>query len=559
MLKHLHIKNFTLIEDLELDFAGGMTAITGETGAGKSIIIDAIEIALGQRASADLVRHGHPRADICLGFDISQQTKTTAWLQSNELEDGQECMVRRTLTREGRSKSYINGTPVNLAVLRQLAEKLINIHGQHESQALLKADLQRDLLDQFARHQPLMDKVRQHFDAWQVTSLEYHALKNKEHEAKSRAEYLNYQIEELNALSFSQDELSSLEQKHKTLAHADQLLQHCQEASTFLSDDENAAITQLTRALHNIETAAEFAAPLKNTQAILNNALIAAEEAYSELQHYLGQLSLDPAQLKHLETRLASAHDIARKHHIEIPKIPDMHEQLQKEYDQLTHCDEHLDALYAALIASKKQYLTCAKQLTQSRTKQAKQLSQLVTDNMQKLGMAAGTFHIELLPYTDEKPRAHGSEKINFLVATNPGLPPQALNKTASGGELSRISLAIQVITSQFAETPSLVFDEVDTGVGGATAEIVGELLKKLAHSAQVLCITHLAQVAAKADQHMQVSKHHDGKTTSSCITALDPAQRVEEIARMSGGVKITQETLAHARALLIDSVVVST
>jgi DNA repair protein RecN (Recombination protein N) len=551
MLKHIHISNFAIIDDLELEFSKGMTAITGETGAGKSIIIDAIEIALGQRANSDLIRHGAKRAEICLSFDISKHPETLAWLQKHELDEENECIVRRTLSLDGRSKSYINGTPVNIAPLKTFAEKLINIHGQHEFQSLLKPDLQRKLLDGFAKHQKLLDKVATNYYAWQDLHFQYETLKDKEHEAKSRAEYLGYQLEELDNLSFTKKELSELENKHKTLANADDVLTHCQEASKLLNENDNAGIQQLNVVAQELEKLIKFAPELKNTQELVNSAMIASEEAYAELQHYLNKLELDPEQLQHIENRLSKAHDLARKHHIEMITIPEFHHQLQNEYEQLANCDEHLEKLKTSLDETEKAYFTDANKLTKSRLKSAKQLSALITENIQQLGMPGGKVQIDLQTFDDKKPRVHGLEKMSFLVTANPGQPLQPLTKVASGGELSRISLAIQVITSKFTETPSLVFDEVDVGIGGATADIVGNLLQKLSASAQVLCITHLAQVASKAHQHLQVSKKTDGKTTSSQIAELDAMKRIHEIARMAGGVKITDETLAHAKAML--------
>ncbi len=551
MLHHLHIRHFTIIDDLALDLADGMTVLTGETGAGKSIVIDAIEFALGQRITTAVVRPGSERAEITLSFDVSCIPLAKAWLIEQGLDNGEECLVRRLVSQDGRSKSFINDTPVTLARMKELASLLINIHGQHEFQTLVRPAEQRQLLDQYGDTEILNAKLNEIFKNWQEKQAEYEALLASNHEAKSRADYLSFQLQELTELNLTVAELKQLEQEHKRLSHSESLLASCRGALDLLNEQENSVLNQLAQVAQQLEPMQNYAEQLKEIIALINNATIQAEEAGSELQHFLSQIELSPERLQEVDQRLSCAYDLARKHRVEVAELPELTKQMSEEFERLTHYDETLARLEARLAELVKNYDAQAKKLSKQRAKTAKQLSQQITANMQTLGMPGGVFSIELEAKEAEQLHLNGRERVNFLVSANPGQKLQPLGKVASGGELSRISLAVQVITTQQSNTPTLVFDEIDVGIGGATADIVGTLLRKLAGQAQVFCITHLAQVAAKGHQHLQVQKSVQKGQTLSTLIQLDKKARVAELARMTGGSKITEQTLAHAEEML--------
>jgi DNA repair protein RecN (Recombination protein N) len=552
MLEHVHIENFAIIDDLELDINSGMTVLTGETGAGKSIVIDAIELALGQRLSGDIVRPGASKANISLGFNISNIPGAKQWLSEHELDAEGDCLIRRSISKDGRSKSFINGIPTTLAPLRELAALLINIHGQHEFQTLVKADMQRQLLDRYGKHIDLVEKLNAVFNQWQSKQKEYQELVNNSEESKSRADYLSFQLEELIQLGMTTAELEQLEQEHKQLAHAESLINSCQSSLDLLSENENAALQQLNNSSTNLQEALNINPDLKNIAELINNAIIQTEEAASELQHFLNKAELNPQRLQTIDERLGATYQLARKHRVEAKALEAFQNKLQSELDKLENHDDYLQELENALKQLESDYHKVADKLTKARNKAAKKLSQLISDNMQQLGMPGGQFKIDLVKRESNQPQLNGMEKTSYLVSANPGQALQPLQKVASGGELSRISLAVQVITTQQDNTPTLVFDEVDVGIGGATAETVGNLLRQLASNAQVLCITHLAQVAAKGHQHLQVKKAVVKGKTISALVQLNKEQRIQEIARMTGGLKITEQTIAHAKEMLL-------
>lgn len=551
MLTHIHIKNFTIIEQLELELKPGMTVLTGETGAGKSIIIDAIEIALGRRATSELIRHGCDRADICITFNTQNIAAAKAWLMERELDEQEECIIRRVIYQDGRSKSFINDRPITLSLLREIGELLINIHGQHEHQLLLKHDEQRHLLDAFAGHHELVKNVQQLYKNWKDTKVSYETLQQTHANSEARVEYLQYQLKELNELSLVSGELEKLNQEHKQLTHADSLIQTCQTALATLSEQDYSIQELLIQVVNQLEKVQDYNPQLQSINKLLNEATIQLNESSIELQHFLEKIEPDPERLKWIEERLSLIFQLARKHHVNGEELIALQEKMAEEIFELAHAEEELNELQEKINCLTADYSTAAKKLSESRHKSAKQLSELVTVNIKQLGMPNGKFAIDFENYKENSFTAHGMENIEFKVTTNPGQPLQALNKVASGGELSRISLAIQVITTQHQQTPTLIFDEIDVGIGGATADIVGSMLRQLAKQAQTLCITHLAQVAAKGHQHLQVNKIADQRSTHTQIIELSDEQRIQEIARMVGGVKITAQTLAHAQEML--------
>ncbi|MEK6730890.1 MAG: DNA repair protein RecN [Pseudomonadota bacterium] len=550
MLTEIYIKNFTIIDELHLEFQEGMHVLTGETGAGKSITIDAMELALGKRASTDVIRKGNDRAEIAVLFDITNIPLAKTFLQQNDIDNENECMVRRILHKDGRSKSYINGSPATLQTLRELSEMLMDIHGQHEFQTLTQAHKQRQLLDDFAQHGELTQQIQRLYNNWHTLQADVDHLDQVNQNASSRIEFLTYQIQELDELNVTVEDIQAVDKEHKQLSNADQLLQNCQTAIEALDHHDMPSVLSLLITAHQAtQSIAAFDPKLLAAAELLNGASIQSEEALNELNQFLDQTDLNPERLNWLEQKLSKIYDLSRKHHIKPEELPELHQSMQAELGQLENKDELLAKLQAQIQKIEKEYYRVANQLSDGRKKAAKKLNALISDNMQHLGMPGGVFEIQF--DTQQELSAHGLEKIIFMVSANPGYPPAPLNKIASGGELSRISLAIQVITAEYSNTPTLIFDEVDVGIGGATAEIVGKLLQQLSKKTQTLCITHLAQVAAKAHHHYQVTKTTEHNSTAVKIALLNRAQRIQEIARMTGGIKITAQTLAHAEEML--------
>ncbi len=550
MLSHINIKDFAIVENLQLDLHKGMSALTGETGAGKSIIIDALDLALGGRASNNVIRHGKARADITVIFDITNIPAAHKWLAAQELEDGDEVILRRTLHKEGRSRNYINGQACPQAQLRQLGDLILNIHGQHEHQNLLKREHQRLIVDRYAGHLPLVAKVKQCYQLWQQTQQQLLQLQSTPSEQYAQMALLEYQVNELASLSISAAEVLQLETEHKQLAHGEQLKTSVQSALNALNDDSQSnVLTLLTQAKQHVQSISNIAPELQTSIEMLSTAEIQSQEAANDLSLYLAKLSIDPERLFQVEQRLTQIHDLARKHHVEPEQLPEVEQRLNLELQKIQHADELIEELNQRLIDLSATYHVVAEKLTAARKKAIKKLNKLVTESMQILGMQSGQFAVALVPQTELT--AFGAENIEFTVTANPGQPLQALSKVASGGEMSRISLALQMITAQKDDTPCLIFDEVDVGIGGGTAEVVGKLLRQLGEKAQVLCITHLPQVAAQAHQHLQVQKHSDKKSTHTTIIQLTEQPRVAEIARMLGGVSITEQTLKHAAEML--------
>jgi DNA repair protein RecN (Recombination protein N) len=549
MLKNLIIRDFVIVDTLELDFSSGFTALTGETGAGKSILIDALSLALGERVDAGMVRAGCERADISAEFDISALAPLQAWLREQELEgDEGACLLRRTLDAAGRSRGFINGRSATLQQLREAGEQLIDIHGQHAHQSLLRADAQRDLLDSHAGLGKQAEEVSVAFKAWQTLHRRRLQLEQNAGEVAAERELLSFQRRELETLNFAGNEWVSLQSDHARLSHAASLLETAQFGVEMLSESDTACLAQLNALTVRLRSGLEFDTELQSTLTMLESAQNELQEAVYALRHYQQKLDTDPQQLRQQEQRMADVVEAARKYRVPPEQLPEVLAGIVARLDELGG-NADLAELAKQDEAARAAYRDAANKLSEARITAAETLSVEITGAMQTLAMQGGKFSVALLPLNEGN--AHGMEMVEFQVAANPGSPLRSLAKVASGGELSRISLAIQVAASRAASVPTLIFDEVDSGIGGRVAEIVGSLLKQLGKRHQVMCVTHLPQVAAQADAQWQVSKAaHAGKTLSS-IRVLEKAERIEEIARMLGGVKITETTRKHAAELL--------
>lgn len=551
MLTHLSVRNFTLVDALELELNRGMTAITGETGAGKSILLDALGLTLGGRADADRVRAGRERADICATFEVSGIPRAHQWLEQHDLANGSECLLRRVVTREGRSRGYINGQPVPLGQLKELGEMLIDIHSQHAHQSLLKKDTHRRLLDDYGQHQPLVRQCKTLYRAWQEAQQRFQEWRDNAEEMTARAQLLRYQVQELDALALEPNELPALEAEQRQLAGADTLLHNSQLAAQICEAEDGGLLTSLYQALHLLQSLSDKPTALTTAEELLLSAQIQIQEAQGEINRCIDNFDMDPQRLILLEERLSSCYDIARKHRVAPETLPELHQQLAEELAQLDGGEGQLDELEAHANACHTAYMSCAEQLSAKRHKTAKQLQQAVNAQLHSLAMKSANFAIAL--HSDaEHCSPHGLDDIEFLISTNPGQQPKALGKVASGGELSRVSLAIQVVTAQSSTTPTLVFDEVDVGIGGATADVVGDLLRQLGSQGQVLCVTHLPQVASKGHHHLQVHKETDQTSAQTALLKLEGDDKILEIARMMGGAQLTQQTIAHAREMLV-------
>ncbi len=553
MLNHITIKNLAVVDFLELELNTGFSVLTGETGAGKSILIDALGLVLGDRAEAAAVRYGADRADITAEFELNN-AQLSQWLSDNDLDDADnpsECLIRRTINTKGRSRGFINGQPVPLQVLRELGEKLVNIHGQNTHQALLKTDEQRLLLDNFAGSNALRKELNQCYQQWQKKSTEYKKLQQDTSERDARLDLLRFQVQELQEFDLQANELPKLEEEHKRLSNASRLIETSQNAYYQLSEDENSISSQISHTLNELSVLGELDSRLNPVLELLNNAFIQIDEAGSELRHYIDSLELDPERLNWLDQRIADIYDLARKHHIEADELYSHAETLNQELLQLENADSHLATLEKEVEEFRREYFKLAEKLTGEREKASQLLAEQVMSHIHELGMGHCVFEIRLHSTDSEQPQLHGMEVIEFYVTTNPGQPLRPLSKVVSGGELSRISLAIQVVTAQFSEIPTLIFDEVDVGIGGGIAEMVGSKLRLLGSNSQVLCVTHQAQVASQAHCHYFVEKQSDDKSTKTTIRILDKEQRIDEISRMLGGVKITEQTRSHAKEML--------
>lgn len=552
MLVHLSIHNYAIVEHLDLELHAGMSAISGETGAGKSIMLDALGLCLGDRAEAGAVRPGADKADLLASFDLSEIPEARAWLAERDLDSDGPCILRRVITAEGRSRGYINGTPCPQSDLKALGELLIDIHSQHEHQSLLKTDTHRRLLDEYAGNQELARQVQLAAQRWKLTRQELERLTNASDEQRARHQLLSYQLEELENLALGENELEQLEQEHKTLSNAEALLSACRQVLELCSEsDAGNVLSALTASLNRLGSFAGQNGALAEASNLLASAQIQVEEAVGDLNRFIDHFDADPQRQQYLDERLDTIYTLARKHRIQPGELTGLQQRLFEELESLNADDQAGERLAEELEAYARHYRDKASELSSRRQRAAERLAKAVEREMQALGMPGGRFSVQLQPSATDEPQANGLENVEFLVSANPGQPLRPLAKVASGGELSRISLAIQVITAQTSRVPTLVFDEVDVGIGGPTAEVVGQLLRRLGERGQVLCVTHLPQVAAQGHQHLFVHKRRGKNATSTAVSLLDDNGRVEEIARMLGGVDLTEESLAHARRMV--------
>ncbi len=560
MLLNLSIKNFAIVRQLDIDWQNAMTTITGETGAGKSIAIDALGLCLGERALTNTVRPNCKKAELAATFDINKNIKATNWLTKQDLmqsEDGQqhECILRRIISSEGRSKAYINGSQVPLNQLKQLGALLINIHGQHDHQLIVKSSEQRRMLDEYANNQHRLDEVKFSFNQWKNLQAELQILQQSKFQREAKQQLLEYQVQELDEFNLQTGEFENIETEFKRHSHAQDLLNDSLQTIYQLSANENFnIIDSLRQASENIVQLSQVDSKLTNIAQLLTEALIPLEEANDELKHYHEQLELDPESFLALEQRYSMAITLAKKHQISPEKLPEYHRHLKQELALISSDETRLLQVNEDIDNAKQNYLAIAKQLSKNRQSAAKTLSKLITQSMQELNMPDSQFSVQITQYNNEQSQAltiNGIDEVNFAISMNLGQPLEAMHKVASGGELSRIGLAIQVILAAKVTTPSLIFDEVDVGISGPTAAMVGKKLQQLGENTQVICVTHLPQVASKGHQQLFVSKLSDGEHTETKVTELNQQGRVREIARLLAGDSITDSSLANAQELL--------
>lgn len=545
MLRTLHIRDFVIVEQTEIHFGPGFTVFSGETGAGKSILIDALALALGERGDVSVLREGAARADITAVFDTPPALR--AWLAEREIDADDELALRRVIDAQGRSRAYINGTPATVAQLRELGDSLVDIHGQHAHQSLMRPEAQRDLLDAHGGHGELRQGVAQAWKQWRALARQLELAEKDAAGLAAERERLQWQVDELDRLGLAPDEWDALQSEHTRLSHSQSLLDGATQILDALDGEGDSAHHRLTAANQRIQQMLRHDTGLQGIYDELESARIAISEAVSDLNNYVSRVDLDPRRLADVEARLSAVFETARKFRTEPEALCALRDSLHAELSALQAAAD-IDALRAQALAAQAQYDAAAAKLTTARRKVAKDLGKQVTQAMQTLAMQGGKFEPTLAAAA---PSAHGNEHVEFLVAGHAGTTPRPLAKVASGGELSRISLALSVIASRAARVPTLIFDEVDSGVGGAVAEAVGKLLRELGERHQVLCVTHLPQVAACGNNQFLVSKTESRGTTRSRIEELDDGARVEEIARMLGGIKLTATTREHAREML--------
>ncbi len=553
MLESIVINNFAIIDRTHIEFESGMTALTGETGAGKSILLDAIQLVLGDRAGSDSVKDGSDKADISVSFDTSQLQNAQQWLQQNELDDAGECLLRRVIQANGRSKAFINGSPVTLTQLKSLGEMLVDLHGQHEHQSLQKPGIQRQLLDASLPDSSLLLETQNRYIEWSSLIKRQQQVQDESIQKEQRIDLLKLYTQEFEELSLQQGEISALQDEYSRLSHAGQIIETSTSVLSILFENDESTVQQLlARCVEELNILNRLDSSLNNTTELVKSALIQIQEASSELRFYQDNIDIDPNRLDWLNNRLSQAQSLARKHQIPVEELVDYATTMNKELDLILLDEADVEKLQQQIDQAAIEYLISATALSELRKTTAESLSRQISEVMQTLGMQGGQFEIQLEsnPQTGSFSR-HGIDQIQFMVSANPGQAVKALNKVASGGELSRISLAIQVILSESSMIPTLIFDEVDSGIGGGIAEIVGRKLRQIASNRQVFCVTHLPQVASQAHQHLQVNKTKTDSDTSTDVIALDKQQRLEEIARMLGGMTITEQTRAHAQEMI--------
>ncbi len=553
MLTHLDVRDLAIVEQVSLDLVPGMTVLTGETGAGKSILLDALGLVLGDRAGGGIVRPGAERADIVAVFDTRELPAVEARLAELELTDPDgTCFLRRTVGSDGRSRAFVNGRPVPVQGLREIGELLVDIHGQHAHQALLRRDAQREVLDHFAGEAPRLAELRRAWQGWQTAREAAARLGGSASERLAERDLLRYQVEELRGLGLQPGEVEAIGAEHRRLTHAEALLATARRVAHALEEtEEGPVVPRLETLAREIADTARFDDRLKPYAELLDAAAIQAREAASAIRRYADADEIEPARLVWIEQRIAAVETLARKHRVPAVELTAHQERLAQRLGDLERGDERLAALEAEAEAYRQRYETLATAVHDARVAAAPRLAEAIAANVRELGMAGARFAVEVLPTPATEPGPTGRDRIEFMVSANPGQPLGPLAQVASGGELSRISLAIQLIGASRRAVPTQVFDEVDSGVGGRVAEVVGGALRRLAEGCQVLCVTHLPQVAARGHHHLEVRKGVRDGTTFATVTPLDGDARVQEVARMLGGLEVTERALAHAREML--------
>ena len=552
MLMNLQVRDFAIVDKIDIEFEPGMTVLTGETGAGKSILVDALGLVLGERGNAQLVRDGAKRAEFAAEFDVSALPAVAAWLEEQALDLDDDCLLRRVINADGRSRAFVNGNSVPLSQLKAIGELLLDIHGQHFHQSLARREIQRDLLDHFGGLLETRAQVATQYIEWKSLSDRLEELTNAEADRASRLDLLTFQLQELDTLGLESGEIEELNRERQKLQNSGRLAEGASLALNGLFDsDAGNANSLVADALKVIEPLAEIDPALEPVLEMLQGASIQVTEAADTLRRYGDALDMDPARRDWVEERLDAIQAISRKHRISANELPELADHLRTEHDELSHAEERGRELEEQAEAARARFLEQARALSGARTNAASRFEAAVTEAMHGLGMPGGIFQVALATLDDDAAKPWGLDNIEFRISANPGQSPQSLAKIASGGELSRMSLAIQVIASDGSAIPTMVFDEVDSGVGGGVAEMVGRRLQELGADRQVLCVTHLPQVASLADQHFRINKVTDGKSTRTRVQGLGKEERIQELARMLGGVEITQKTLAHAAEML--------
>lgn len=552
MLTYLQIRDFAIIDSVELDLRPGLTVLTGETGAGKSILVDALQLIAGGRAGAEVVRHGAERAEISATFDLTKAPRELRrWLDEQSIAGGEELSIRRVIGTDGRSRAYLNGQAVPIQQLREAGSILIDIHGQHEFQSLTRSAAQRELLDAYGKLEPFTAQVGIAHRVWMELMNRTVELEGKARDRDARLELLRYQVRELTALQLKDGEVASLAEERARLANRGRLAEAAQTALQQLYEgEEGSAHSSVSRALQALRSLADVDPKLTSILPLVEEARIQIKEAARELKHYCDSLDVDTARQDEVERRLGAIEELARKHRVPATELPERGAQLAAELESVERAELDLAVLRKELGAALDTYRGQAQQLSARRVTAGRTLAKDITTRMQALGMSGGRFQVDVEQSEAAEPAQHGLDQIEFRVTANPGQPPRALAKVASGGELSRLSLAVQVSCAA-RDTRCMVFDEVDSGIGGAVAEIVGRELRALGERSQVLCVTHLPQVASQGHHHLRVNKLTDGRTTRTALAELSEPDRIEELARMLGGIEVTSKARDHAREML--------
>ena len=550
MLRSLQIRNFAIIDEIDITFNDDMTVLTGETGAGKSILIDALSLVLGERGSSNLIRNKEKRAEYTAEFEITNNSHALNWLIEKSLDNENECILRRTISPDGKSRSFINGNTVNLQSLKSLGDLLVDIHGQHFHQSLCKKNVQRDLLDHFGGLSVTKNKIKRIFNEWKELSDQLSKMIEGNTNKEDRIDLLSFQLKELDELALKPGEYDSLNSEFKKISNIEKINKGINSLIDCLQSNEITNVEQmLNDSIKNIDMLATFDNSLEETKNLLSEAEINVSEAIGNLSRYGESIDYDNQKSREIEERINTIISLSRKHRVDPDELIDTKIQIEKELSELNNSQTSIDMVKRHLSDLRKKYDDLASELTKKRSDSAKKLSRLVANSMNELGMADGIFKAEITASNNIS--QHGVDDITFYISANPGQKPQPLSNVASGGELSRMSLAIQVITSNGTNIPTMIFDEVDSGIGGAIAEVVGNKLKDLGQDKQVLCVTHLAQVASKGKSHIRINKLTDNKKTKIYATQLNSDERIEEIARMIGGIELTEKTREYAKEML--------